>query len=127
LGIKPLYYASNPEHFLFASEVRALLATGLVSRQLDPVALDQYLTYQSVPAPRTLLQDVKALPPGSWLRVGADGRITDGVYWDLLGSASYAPSIQSEGEGKRHVRELLRESVALHLVSDVPVGVFLSG
>src|SRR5205807_10626367 len=101
------------DRFLFASEVRALRATGLVSRQLDPVALDQYLTYQSVPGPRTLLQDVHALPPGSWMRVGSDGRVTDGVYWDLLGSASYAPHTQSEATSRRRVGELLRESVAL--------------
>jgi asparagine synthase (glutamine-hydrolysing) len=127
LGIKPLYCSSNADRFLFASEVRALLATGMVSRQLDPVALDQYLTYQSVPAPRTLLQDVHTLPPGSWMRVGSNGHVTTGVYWDLLGSASYAPHTQSEVTSRRRVGELLRESVALHLVSDVPVGVFLSG
>src|SRR5207248_11772061 len=71
----PTRRSSDLERFLFASEVRALLATGLVSRQLDPVALDQYLTYQSVPAPRTLLEDVCAMPPGGWLRVGSDGRL----------------------------------------------------
>jgi len=127
LGIKPLYYYSGNGVFLFASEVRALLASRLVPRRIDPVALWQYLAYQTVPAPRTLIQGVKALPPGSWMTVDAHGKLCEGRYWDLLEQASPEARIATEAESQRRVRELLQEAVALHLVSDVPVGIFLSG
>jgi asparagine synthase (glutamine-hydrolysing) len=127
LGIKPLYYCSGEGWFLFASEVRALLASGLVHRRLDPVALEQYLAYQSVPAPRTLIEGVSALPPGSWLTVDAEGALATGRYWDLLDRACPEARDATATGSRRHVGELLQEAVALHLVSDVPVGAFLSG
>ncbi len=127
LGIKPLYYYAQNGQFLFASEVRALLATELVPRRLDAVALSEYLAYQSVPAPRTLIEGVRLLPPGSWLKVAADGRVTETRYWDALAAAESVEPGQSYETSKRRVNELLHEAVALHLVSDVPVGAFLSG
>jgi asparagine synthase (glutamine-hydrolysing) len=125
LGIKPVYYYSSPASgcFLFASEVRALLASGLVPRRLDPVALSQFLSYQSVPAPRTLIEGVRSLPPGCWLSVGLDGSVVQQRYWDLL--ANSAP--EAADDGGRRLPELLRESMELHQVSDVPVAAFLSG
>ena len=71
-GIKPLYVARGDGWFLFASEVRALLATGLVEPTLDLTALWQYLAYQTPPAPRTMIEGVEMLDPGSWLTVGRD-------------------------------------------------------
>lgn len=127
LGIKPLYYFQAGGAFLFASEVRALLASGLVPRELDPSALSEYLTYQSVPAPKTLVKDVGALPPGCWLTVDAEGRVTQKRYWHLLEQSSAEARTATYDEARRRVRELLHEATALHLVSDVPVGVFLSG
>ena len=127
LGIKPLYYFSAEGLFLFGSEVRALLASELVPRKLDAVALWQYLGYQSVPAPRTLVAGVRALAPGCWMTVDALGRTGGGCYWDLLANASREARTASTRDSRRRVRELLAESVALHLVSDVPVGAFLSG
>jgi asparagine synthase (glutamine-hydrolysing) len=127
LGIKPLYYFRGDGYFLFASEVRAMLATNLVPRALDELALWEYLAYQSVPAPRTLIKDVRALMPGSWIRIGADAQISDGCYWDPLERSSPEAENVSVTESRRRVGELLRESVALHLVSDVPVAAFLSG
>jgi asparagine synthase (glutamine-hydrolysing) len=127
LGVKPLYYYSDEGTFVFASEVRALLASGLVPRRLDPLGLGEYLTYQSVPAPRTLIHGVRALPPGGWLVVDRTGRVTHGCYWDLLENAAPEASGVNAGYSRRRVADLLRESVALHLVSDVPVGAFLSG
>jgi asparagine synthase (glutamine-hydrolysing) len=127
LGIKPLYYYAGNGFFLFASEVRALLASGLVPRHLDPVALWEYLGYQSVPAPRTLIQGIQALPPGSWLTVDSAGQMCEGRYWDLLEHASPEARSAPVAESRRRVGELLREAVALHLVSDVPLGAFLSG
>jgi asparagine synthase (glutamine-hydrolysing) len=127
LGIKPLYYFKGEGRFLFGSEVRALLASNLVPRELDAVALWEYLGYQSVPAPRTLIENVHALKPGCWMTVDAEGRVSEESYWDLLGNASTEARVVTVGESRRRVRELLEESIALHLVSDVPVGAFLSG
>jgi asparagine synthase (glutamine-hydrolysing) len=127
LGIKPLYYHDRDGVFLFASEVRALLAGRLVPRRLDPIGLWEYLGYQSVPAPRTLIQGVQMLEPGHWLAVDAGGVVTGGRYWDLLEMASPEARAASAEEARVKVGTLLRESVALHLVSDVPVATFLSG
>lgn len=127
LGIKPLYYFNAPGLFLFASEARALLASGLVPRRLDSMALWEYLGYQSVPAPRTLVEDVRVLKPGCWMSIDAQGRTGEGCYWDLLENASREGQAASASESRRRVREILEESVALHLVSDVAVGAFLSG
>ncbi|MDQ3011367.1 MAG: asparagine synthase (glutamine-hydrolyzing) [Acidobacteriota bacterium] len=127
LGIKPLYYYAGAGVVLFASEVRALLASELVPKRLNPMALDQYLTYQSIPAPATLIQDVRALPPGTWMMVDASGAVEQHKYWDLLPQQAAITDAESEPATLRRVGELLRESVELHLVSDVPVGVFLSG
>jgi asparagine synthase (glutamine-hydrolysing) len=127
LGIKPLYYYANDGLFLFSSEVRALLATGLVSRGLDVTALGEYLAYQSVPAPRTLVKGIRALMPGSWLKIDLTGDIVKGCYWDPLERSSREATNVTGSESKLRVGELLRESVAMHLVSDVPVAAFLSG
>jgi len=128
LGIKPVYYACTEDGgFVFASEVRALLAGGLVAPRLDRVALSEYLAYQSLPAPRTLVDGVRSLQPGCWLRVDASGGVTHGCYWDLLGQVGPPADTSTLEDSRRRVAELLRESVALHLVSDVPVGAFLSG
>jgi asparagine synthase (glutamine-hydrolysing) len=129
LGIKPLYYSMTPgsARFMFASEVRALLASGQIARQIDAVGLSQYLTYQTVPAPRTLVQGVGTLPPGSWMVVGCDGHIQQVRYWDLLEDGSATAAATTPEESRRVVGDLLREAVALHLVSDVPVAAFLSG
>jgi asparagine synthase (glutamine-hydrolysing) len=127
LGIKPLYYYSEDGLFVFASEVRALLESGLVPRRLDPIGLEEYLAYQSLPAPRTLIHGVRALLPGAWIVVDRHGRMSHGRYWDLLDKAMPPASDVDPATSRRRVGDLLRESVALHLVSDVPVGAFLSG
>jgi asparagine synthase (glutamine-hydrolysing) len=127
LGVKPLYYYTSGGVFVFASEIRALLATGLVPRRLDPVAVWGYLGYQAVPAPRSLIEGVQVLPAGSWLTVDSEGAMFGGRYWHLLERASAEAAGASWGQSRRRVGELLREAVALQLVSDVPVGAFLSG
>src|SRR5262245_6076235 len=126
LGIKPLYYFEGDGYFLFASEVRALLATGLVPNRLDRTALWQYLGYQSIPAPRTLVQGIRALQPGHWMTVSAEGQQAHGAYWQMLAPHNAVIEV-SPAEARRRTGELLRESVAAHMVSDVPVGAFLSG
>lgn len=127
LGIKPLYFYAGEGKVIFASEVKAILATGWVSRQIDPIALSEYLAYQSVPSPRTLIEGIKALPPGTWMAIDTSGSIEEQNYWDLLQDISPEAQMESETVILRRTGELLREAAELHLVSDVPLGVFLSG
>jgi asparagine synthase (glutamine-hydrolysing) len=123
LGIKPLYYAEVPGGWAFASEVGALLASGLVEAELDPLALDHYLAFGYTVPPRTLVKGVFALLPGH--RAFIRGRrLTVEQWWDFpeIGSLSLP-----EEEIVPCLRALLEESVRLHRISDVPVGAFLSG
>lgn len=127
LGIKPLYYYNEAGTILFASEVRAILATELVSRQIDPIALNEYLAYQAIPAPATLIKNIRTLPPGTYLTINASGQAEQIQYWNLLQNHSSEASVANKATTVRRVGELLREATELHLISDVPVGVFLSG
>jgi asparagine synthase (glutamine-hydrolysing) len=127
LGIKPLYYYTADGVFAFASEVGALLASGLVPQRIDPLGLGEYLAYQSLPAPRTLIENVRMLPPGGWMVVDSEARATHGRYWDQLAHASRGAREAALDDSRRHIRELLYEAVESHQVSDVPVGAFLSG
>jgi len=132
MGIKPLYYYSSENTFLFASELRTLLGTGLVPRRLDRAGLINYLTFGSSCDPITAIEGVSALRPGHWL-VWKNGRVREEMYWDLAGEAEHpteAPSQTSNGERKKleeEVYSLLDQAVRMQTVSDVPVGVFLSG
>lgn len=126
LGIKPLYYAFCPGGYLFASEVRALLASGIVPFNIDRRALAGYLAYGAVQEPSTIVEGVQALPRGSWLEVDASGQVAArGDYWDFP-----APTRANNGASFRELAEegrtLLEQAVQRHLLSDVPVGVFLS-
>jgi asparagine synthase (glutamine-hydrolysing) len=129
LGIKPLYYFYHPDYVVFASEVRALLSSGLVPRRLDFLALDQYLSYLSIPAARTLIEGVRCVPPGSVITVGgSDGRMSTTKYWDAAADAEMGHADRSHPTvAADRLRKLLLEAVDLHLVSDVPVATFLSG
>ena len=128
LGIKPLYVCRTAGALLFASEIRSILASGLIDRRLDLAALDQYLAYQTVPSPRTLVAGVGTLGPGEYAIAAAGGAWSVTHYWDLLSSADAdAGRINDAVEARTRVRALLGESIGLHLVSDVSVGVFLSG
>ena len=123
MGVKPLYLARVGEGLLFSSEVRALLASGWVPRKLDANALSGYLAFGSVREPRSIVRNVEMLPPGSFGEL-RDGRWRQETYW--------VPPLRIDRTIRRadavaEIRSLLRESVALRLVSDVPVGVFLSG
>ena len=123
LGIKPLYYYASEKQLLLASELRALLASGLIERRLSVAAVDSYLATGSIQAPLTIVEGVKQLLPGHYLRV------TAGV---TVGDVEFAMSRRSEIPRNRkdavaRLRAELEESVRLHLVSDVPLGVFLSG
>ncbi|MDB4948969.1 MAG: Asparagine synthetase [Gemmatimonadetes bacterium] len=128
LGIKPLYCADTPDALVFGSELRAVMASGLVERRRDPAALVGYLMLGSVPNPLTPWAGVRSLEPGCTWTIPLDG--TGGLpdasrYWRLPeGGAGDGPSAEEAGE---RVAELLAESVAMRMVSDVPIGAFLSG
>ena len=130
MGIKPLYYAQSGEYFLFASEIRTLLGTGLLPRRLDRAGLVNYLTFGSAYDPLTLVEGVHSLPAGHTL-VWQAGDLRQSRYWDLVDDdSSLGPgdiSGSSESQVARQLGALLEEAVHLQLVSDVPVGVFLSG
>jgi asparagine synthase (glutamine-hydrolysing) len=122
LGIKPLYYWQSGSMLVFASELRTVLASGLPSRQLSMVGLHGYLTTGSVPEPHTLIEGIHSLEAGHWME-WQQGAIKQSQYWHLqFGADAIAPS-----EAISNVRSALLDSVRHHLVSDVPVGVFLSG
>jgi len=128
-GIKPLYYYRDAERLIFASEVRALLRSGLVPDEPNPEATTRFLQLGSVPAPLTTVKDVLALSAGCTLAVEA-ARITVRSYWDftahLAGANTNAPP-PTRAEAVATTRALLEDSVRRHLVSDVPLGIFLSG
>jgi asparagine synthase (glutamine-hydrolysing) len=119
MGIKPLYYYADSGVVLFASEVRALVRSGLVSCQQDRKALAGFLLAGSVPSPRTIVKGVSCLPPGNWAE-SRNGELSLHNYWDLAGSPA-------ESGPEAALEECLQDTVRRHLVSDVPLGVFLSG
>ena len=126
IGVKPLYYAASPKRLAFASEIKSLLEDAGQRRAVDEDALFHYLSFLVTPAPDTLFQGIKKLPAGSWLRIGTDGQIHSQRYWDPWRHVQPRPSI-SEKEAQDELLLRLREAVQLRKVSDVPVGVFLSG
>jgi asparagine synthase (glutamine-hydrolysing) len=111
---------------LFGSEIKALLADGGVDRSVDETALYHYFSFLVSPAPSTLFKGVKKLPCASWLRISADGRTEERRYWDVLDHIR-APHSHEESGVAGELIEWLEDSVRVHKVSDVPVGVFLSG
>jgi asparagine synthase (glutamine-hydrolysing) len=124
LGVKPLYYASTDTEFLFASEIRAILAAGSGSWPLDDAALGAYLTLGSVPSPFTIYRDIRALEPGSVLTVPLhEAPSQPRRYWSF---PSQSEPISSR-DAVDHVRALLNDAVRAQLVSDAPLGAFLSG
>ena len=126
-GIKPLYYVPVDDGVLFASQVKALLASGLIDPDMEPAGVAGFYLWGSVPEPWTLYRGVMALPAGSWLRI-RDGLPEAPVCWhDIRTHWRQAQNQLSSDETQELVRNAVTESVRAHLVSDVPVGVFLSG
>jgi asparagine synthase (glutamine-hydrolysing) len=123
LGKKPLYVARYPGRLLFASEIKSILADHTVSRDLDFSALNEYLALGYVPAPLTLFKGIEKLLPGHYLICNGD-QISQHCYWEV--DPATADDL-SEEEWAERVREKLLESTRLRLVSDVPLGAFLSG
>jgi asparagine synthase (glutamine-hydrolysing) len=131
LGIKPLYYANAGGALVFASEVRALLASGLVERQLSPSALSSYLLFGSVAEPETLISGVFSLPPGYFLHVADVAHPSASSpkrYWSLADAVARAPQQDRANfaGAAKSLRPLLERVVRRHLIADVPLGLFLS-
>ncbi len=127
VGKKPLFYAQFGNHFLFTSELQGMLADRGLPRDVHPQAIDAYLTYGYVPAPHTAFQGINKLPPAHYLTLdltpmGVEKRVER--YWSL----NYMPKLGiSEDEACEALREKVAEAVRLRMISDVPLGVFLSG
>jgi asparagine synthase (glutamine-hydrolysing) len=126
MGIKPLHYAIDGKRLVFASELKALLRDPALRREIDPVALDQYLAYEFVPSPRSIVRGIDKLRPAHTLTWSVkDGAHRIRRYWSPeLGIGDGRRSLDEESE---ELRAVLRESVRKELISDVPLGVFLSG
>ena len=129
VGKKPLYYALAPGGTLvFGSELKSLLEHPAVEREIDPDALDAYLSFGYVPDPRSIFRGVSKLPPGSTLTFTANGRVQIDQYWDF----PYDRPAPANGHARaedylEELRALLDEAVRIRLVADVPLGAFLSG
>jgi asparagine synthase (glutamine-hydrolysing) len=129
LGIKPLYWTRQNGVFAFASELKALRALAGLTFALDPGALASYLRYACVPAPGTIFRDVAKLAPGHRVEARADG-VTVRRYWDVAEVArrgQQAPDLRPEPEIVDELHDLLADAVKRQMVSDVPLGAFLSG
>ena len=124
LGIKPLYYSDVGQQLVFGSELKAVLAAGIVKTELDPVALDEYFTFNFIPAPRSIYKAVRKLAPAHRMIVESDGSRRIERYWSLPAEPAQKISIE---DAEPIVEGALRSAVESHLVSDVPVGAFLSG
>ena len=125
VGIKPLVYAWDGHALRFASELKAILEDPTIPRELDWEAVRDYFTYHYIPAPRTIFRGIRKLPPASYLVCSLDGGEPEIVtYWDLH---MVPESRGSETEWALELDHLLHEAVRLHMMSDVPVGAFLSG
>ncbi len=126
LGEKPLYYYSKSGLFVFASEVRAILASELVARKVDPVSIQIFLHNGYCISPRTIIEDIRSLLPGEWMRVSYNGSIIEqNLYWDVPTFRSSKDAFAFENT--EHLLEILSLATKKRCRSDVPLGAFLSG
>ncbi len=123
LGIKPLYF-SNEEPFVFSSEIKAILKSGFVARKVNGEHLGEFLTYQTINPPNTIIDDVKQVIPGHYLKY-SDGRVKKHSYW--ISSQNFQLNTKGTNQIKSDIKELLFDSIERRMISDVPMGAFLSG
>ena len=126
VGIKPIYFFESDAHLIFSSEIRAILSSGLVEKKLDKASLADYLRYQTVHGPRTIVQGVRLLPPGHFLKINQEEN-TLHEYWNLVSEQTKNTYEPTKGALQNNTRELLHDSIRLRMRSDVPFGAFLSG
>ncbi len=128
LGIKPLYYSRDNRGLRFASTLPALLEFEGIDRDIDPVALNHYMSFHAVvPAPRTMLRGVRKLPPASYMVIEPDGAVRSETWWDLSYRRSAEDAERGEQEWKEMLSDALRTAVRRRQVAAVDVGVLLSG
>jgi asparagine synthase (glutamine-hydrolysing) len=128
-GIKPLYFAIADAKLVFASEVRALLASGLIAHKISPAAVASYVLFGAVGEPMTLVEGISSLPPGHSMLINAKSPsdAAPNPYWNLAAAKSGEPSHNGNAaDAPKHLRALLEDAVQKHLIADVPIGVFLS-
>lgn len=126
IGVKPLYYSVHHGRLTFASEIKALLADPQQKREVNEEAFYHYLSFLAVPAPDTMFAGIRKVPCATWLKVLPDGRVQEQKYWDVLHQPDSLHQ-ETDMEISERVLAELRTAVQLRKVSDVPVGVFLSG
>lgn len=127
LGEKPLYYTDGFDYLLFGSELQSIMCTGLIPKQLNKEALNLYLQLTYIPAPFSIYRKVKKLLPGHYLEIALSGCIRDKIYWDLK-QAMLAPRRNiSYVQAREELYRKMNESIKNRMVSDVPLGAFLSG
>lgn len=126
MGIKPLYYARTNNHFVFSSELRAILKSDLISGKLNLKTVGNFLRYQTVHDSHTILEGVFTLPAGSYL-ILSDHEMQIISYWDLVSTTEWPVNALSYDETKKLVKKRLQEAVERMLIADVPLGAFLSG
>jgi len=124
LGIKPFYYYQDAGSFAYASEIKALFQSGVVSPKLNPDGLAEYLTFQFCLQEKTLFRDIRKLEPGCWMTVGRGGKIHVQKYWDLDFSVD---TNHTTDYFETKLKQLLEDAVRIQLRADVPVGAHLSG
>ncbi|MCP5099847.1 MAG: asparagine synthase (glutamine-hydrolyzing) [Chloroflexi bacterium] len=122
VGIKPMYYHLSPTHFIFGSELKAVIANPGTPREIDFVAMDQFLTLEYIPSPRTIFKNIHKLPPGHRLILEDDTARVE-QYWNV--EAQELP--KGDEACIEALTELIRDAVKIRLMSDVPLGAFLSG
>jgi len=125
LGIKPLYYRLTPQNIVFGSEIKAILAYSGLSAHFDRAVLPEYLAFGYLSGEETFYAGIRKLMPGHWMEVHVSGQVKTQRYWDL--STKPAEHSQPERFYVQAYRDLLKQAVNSHLMSDVPLGVFLSG
>ncbi len=125
-GIKPLYIASVGNNLVFGSEIKCLLQHPAIPRDIDYEALDKYLTLLYVPAPLSIFRNIRKLPPGHTL-IWQNGKQSIQQYWDLSAAASAGPAAGNERALTEQLDALMKETIQCHMISDVPLGTFLSG
>jgi asparagine synthase (glutamine-hydrolysing) len=124
IGIKPLYYYFKEGRFVFGSEIKCILEDANVERRVNHSALYAYLGFEFVPAPQTAFEDIHKVPAGHWA-ILENGQLRVEEYWDL--TMPEQGIVRSEGEMVERIRELIDDAVRMRLMSDVPLGAFLSG
>ncbi|MFO7889326.1 MAG: asparagine synthase (glutamine-hydrolyzing) [bacterium] len=122
IGIKPLYYYQDGEKLVFGSEIKTILQCDNLDKSIDLVALNNFLTFEYIPSPRSIFKNIHKLEPGHWL-TWSHGQLNDSSYWDFVPRKKFWKA----SEAQQRMQEIMQDSVRLRLISDVPLGAFLSG